>query len=70
MSRVSCSDESFIKRLIYKKRKERSKEVAYSLYYLGLHYNESFYFEATWSNMVHTIFQLQTTQRRYDGDQE
>ena len=49
MSRVPCSDETFIKRLIKKKkkiniRKKEKKERPYSLYLLGLRFNEFFYF--------------------------
>ena len=71
MSRVLCSDEFFIKLLIYKRKKERKKEsVLFPI--LVLHYNELFYFifHDSWSNTVHTISKLQTTQGQYDGDKD
>ena len=68
MNRVSCSDEFFIKRLTSKKKrkKERKKDVSYSLYQSGLHYNElfSFFF------MIHeaTRYTRHQSYKQHEGD--
>ena len=54
------------------KEKKRKEEMFYSLYQVGLHYNEFFYFlfHDLRRNTVHAISKLQTTKGRYDGDEE
>ena len=74
MSHVPCSDEFFIKRLIKIRKKEKKKidKRSYSLYKLGLHFNEFFYFlfHDSWSKTVSTMLKLQATPGRYNVDEE
>ena len=61
-----------IKSLDIKKEKKKYLISFHFLYWVGLHYNEFFYFlfHDSRSNTVHTMSKLQVTQGRHDGAME
>ena len=73
MSRVLCSDEFFIKRLIRKKKEikeERKDLIPFTSVRFTFSWILLFYFHDSWSNTVYTMLKLHTILGRYDADEE
>ena len=73
MSRVLCSDEFFIKRLIRKKKEikeERKDLIPFTSVRFTFSWILLFSFHDSWSNTVYTMLKLHTILGRYDVDEE